>query len=295
MTEKLLNILVVLRESIDPGPPVRLGAEGEVLSSKGLRMLVNPADLCALEHALELADGGRGCVTALSIGPRRCEDQLRLALAMGAHRALRVWDESLEHADTLTEAWVLARICAVVEPDLVFSGHRLLDRGADGAPALAAALGGTACVGSAVECRKNPNSVEVLRRGDKGARQRVAAAMPCTVLFDDGTRQPRYPHHQRVTDALESPIDCWGLDRLGLAGAPVPWALHPGRFRHPRPNPVRVETPDAGLPAFERILSLLSGGIKPRQGRVHEVGAQETVKRLMKLFQEQGLLEKASP
>jgi electron transfer flavoprotein beta subunit len=51
-----------------------------------------------------------------------------------------------------------------------------------------------------------------------------------------------------------------------------------------------VVTPDANLPAFERILSLLSGGIKPRAGKVHAVSPEATVDMLLEIFKAEGLI-----
>jgi electron transfer flavoprotein beta subunit len=51
-----------------------------------------------------------------------------------------------------------------------------------------------------------------------------------------------------------------------------------------------VVTPDATLPAFERILALLSGGIKAREGKLHSVSAAETARMLFDIFQAEGLV-----
>ena len=49
-------------------------------------------------------------------------------------------------------------------------------------------------------------------------------------------------------------------------------------------------TPDANLPAFERILALLSGGLKPREGKVHAVSTEQTVEMLCNIFTAEGLI-----
>lgn len=295
---KKIEILVLLRETCDPRPPVRLAAEGAQIGQKSLRRMVNPADLCALEQALTLADGISARVRALALGPARQEDGLRLALSMGAHLALRVWDGSFEGADASAEARVLQRVCEILKPDLFFTGHRVLDRGSDAAPALAAARQGLPCMGAAVHLAFGDHSVEVLRRSDRGARQRIQSVMPCTVLFDEGCSEPRYPSQQAVWSALQASVECWGLAELGLPPGQSGEAgslLEPGRYSFPRPNPVRLVTPDANLPAFERILALLSGGISPREGRVHQLGAEEAAKRLLGIFEAQGLIREARP
>jgi electron transfer flavoprotein beta subunit len=52
---------------------------------------------------------------------------------------------------------------------------------------------------------------------------------------------------------------------------------------------VRIVTPDPQLPAFERILSLLSGGIKAREGKTHLLSAEETAAGLWRILCDEGL------
>jgi electron transfer flavoprotein beta subunit len=293
MAQTILEILVLLREVRDPRPPVRLAEEGAAIRDRGVRRIVNPADLGALEEALILADTHGARVTVASVGPDRLDDVLRLALSMGATRAIRVWDPGFQGADAVAEARVLARIVEIVGPDLFFSGNRLLDRGSDPSSALAAATLGIPYVTSAVALKMHDGALEVLRKGDKGARLRIAAPLPCAIFFEDGTRDPRYPDHQALLRSLAAPVESCGLPELGLpfwevggAGALLPAA----EYAFPRPNPLRAVTPDATLPAFERILALLSGGISAREGKMHSGSAEEIAEGLFNLLRSEGLV-----
>ncbi len=269
MTNNKLDILVLLRETADPRPPAKVTTRGAGISERGLRRVPNPADLAALEEALCLKDRTGAAVTVLAVGPERLDDTLRLAFAMGADRGIRFWDHGLEGGDAVADARVLARIIEILTPTLVFTGNRLIDRGDDPAPALAAAAAGRPCIGAAVSLALTEGGVEVLRKSDRGARQTVAAPFPCTVLFEEGTT-PRYPAIGAITASLAASVEVWELSHLGLPfwqiGA-VGAYLETAEFGVPRPDPVRVATPDATLPAFERILSLLSGGIKASGGK----------------------------
>lgn len=291
-----IDILVLLREVSDPRPPARTTARGAGVSERGLRRLPNPADLCALEEALCLKDKTAARVTVLAFGPKCLDDSLRLASSMGADRTIRCFDHGMEGGDPLAEARVLARILTILKPALLFTGNRLTDRGDDPAPALASALNGTPCISGVVSLLVKSDSLEVLRKGDRGSRQRVTAPFPCTVLCEE-TRTPRYPEVAAVIDALKAPIERWGLAELGLpfwevgaSGASLPAA----RVATPRPDPVRLVTPDPELPAYERILSLLSGGIKARGGRVQSLSAEATVSALWDLFRQEGVVPEAS-
>lgn len=293
MADKSTRILVLLREACDPKPPVRLSADGFGVDDRGLRRITNPADLSALETALQLAAQHQGTVTAVAIGPKRLNDHLRLALAMGADRAVRVWNSALQGGDAAADAHPIARLIEILQPDLVFTGNRLIDRGDDPAPALAAARLGIACVAAALSVSCRAGAVEVLRKSDRGGRQVVGTQTPCLLLCDAAGCEPRFPDQAAVMAALDRTIEVWGLPELGLPVRDVGAAgavLGKERCSFPRANPQRVVTPDPNLPAFDRILALLSGGIKPREGKVHAVSPEATVDMLLEIFKAEGLI-----
>lgn len=288
-----LTILVLLRETVDPRPPARASVRGASISERGLRRVPNPADLAALEEALYLKDTLAAAVTVLAIGPARLDDSLRVAIAMGADRAIRCWDHGMEGGDALADARVLARILSILSPTLFFSGNRLTDRGDDPVPALAAALVDQPCLTAALELAFDNNGITVLHASDRGARQMISAPLPCSVLFEE-IRTPRYPSIDDITRSLTATLESWDLASLGLpfweigaSGA----CLSDADYAVPRPDPVRLVTPDPGLPAFERILSLLSGGLKARAGKLNVLPLEQTVEGLMQIFREEGLLE----
>lgn len=288
-----LNIVVLLRETCDPQPPVRLTTDGYGVRERGLRRIINPADLAALEQALRLVDSSGGTVTVVSVGPPRLEDVLRSGLAMGAQRAIRVWDGQFQGGDAVAESRVFERILEILAPDLVLTGNRRLDCGEDPGLALAAARMGLPCVNAAVELVRRDQDLEVLRKCDRGARQRIVASLPATVLVEADCCEVRYPDQQALMQSLVQQVEVWGRSELGLTASDfgvVATLLPRGRCGFPRPNPQRVVTPDASLPAFERILALLSGGLKPRAGKLSTLSAPETVDRLVEIFAREGLL-----
>jgi electron transfer flavoprotein beta subunit len=292
MPYKDLDILVLLRETSDPRPPANVITRGAAISDRGLRRVPNPADLTALEEALTLKDRIGARVTVLVVGPARLDDTLRLACAMGADRAIRCNDHGLEGGDAVADARILARVMTILAPSLVFTGNRLTDRGDDPVPALAAAAAGLPCIPAAVSLTLTGTEIEALRKGDRGSRQTVTSPLPCLVLFDEG-RDPRYPSIEAVTGSLSSTIEKWDLAYLGLpfweTGATGAY-LAASEFGVPRPDPVRIVTPDPNLPAFERIISLLSGGIKAREGKTHSLPADATVDVIWKILSEEGLI-----
>jgi len=291
MPNDTLHILVLLRETSDPRPPARVITRGAAISERGLRRLPNPLDLAALEEALRLKEQIGARVTVLTIGPNRLDDMVRLAYAMGADRGIRLWDHDLDGGDVVADARVLGRCIDILGPSLVFTGNRLLDRGDDPVPALAAALRSMPSISAAMALTLTKDGVEVLRISDRGGRQVVTASSPCTILFGAGGTL-RYPSVDALAVALEATVEVWDTACLGLPFREIGAAgsrLASSEFNVPRPDPVRVATPDAGLPAFERILSLLSGGIKAREGRQHQLSADETADGIWRIFCEEGV------
>ncbi|MCF6179628.1 MAG: electron transfer flavoprotein subunit beta [Geopsychrobacter sp.] len=293
MSQNKLNIVVLLREACDPQPPVRLTADGYGVRERGLRRIANPADICALEQALTLAEAQNGSVTVVAIGPQRLDDLLRLALSMGAQRAVRVWNSAFKGGDAFADARLIERLVDIFKPDFMLSGHRLIDKGADPALALASAKLGIPYVTAALSVESIDGEVEVLRKCDRGARQLIGTSTPCTLLFEEGCCAPRYPTQTGLVESVEMPIEVWGEADLGLPFCELGGAgalLAKDRCSFPRQNPQRVVTPDANLPAFERILALLSGGIKPREGKLHNVSAVQTAEMLFDIFAAEGLV-----
>ena len=292
MHENKLDILVLLRESNDPRPPAGITTRGAGISERGLRRVPNPTDLAALEEALYLKDMLGARVTVLAVGPDRLDDTLRLGFSMGADRGVRFWDHGMEGGDAVADARVLARISTILAPELIFTGNRMMDRGDETVPALSAAAAGMPCVSAVVSCTPKKERIEAVRKSDRGARQTITAPFPCTVLFEE-VRTPRYPSVEKVTQSVNIAIETWDLSNLGLPfwdiGASGAY-LAVAEYGTPRPDPVRVVTPDPKLPAFERILSLLSGGIKAREGKLHLLSVDDTVAGLVQMFHEEGLL-----
>ena len=91
---------------------------------------LNEWDTFSLEAALLLREGAGGDgheVVAVTVGDEEADEGLLSCLAKGADRAVRVWDESLQDADALAVAKVLAAVIEGESPDLVLCGVQSSD------------------------------------------------------------------------------------------------------------------------------------------------------------------------
>jgi electron transfer flavoprotein beta subunit len=145
------------------------------------------------ETDLHLVAHGRalGAVTALSVGPEDAQGTLERALALGAERAVRVWDAVLGNCDYLGVAHVLAvatRRAAADAPSLVvLAGDR--GRNAIG-PATAERLS-IPHLGQVVQITLRDGRAVVRRR--EGGLVRLFAAAPPVLLCVPPPRQPETP------------------------------------------------------------------------------------------------------
>jgi electron transfer flavoprotein beta subunit len=288
-----LEIMVLLREVYDPRPPAQIAPGGMMIRERGLRRIVNPADLEALETALELQDRGLANVTTVAVGPERMEDTLRMSLAMGAKRAIRVWDYAFEVEHVLSDACLYAQLLKILQPSAAFTGARLLDRGDEPSLALAAAELGMCYCPAVVDLDLGGETITVVKKANRGGREKLSLAMPCVLLFEEGFRMPRYAGLDSILASLEAQPEIWGLPELGLSTGQTgdkAGALQVMSYGFPRPSPMRVPTPAADLPAFERIMALLSGGIRLREGKMHVGNAEETAEGLLAIFRREGLV-----
>lgn len=292
MANDELNIVVVLRQCRDPRPPACIKDGGHAINARDVRTMLNPSDLGALEKALQLKEKHGGRLTVLAIGSKSVEPHLRTGLSMGAERAVRITDRSLSGYDDAGLSRVLSRAFDILSPSLICTGNGLADRGFDPLFPLAAARSGIPCVQNVITAVVQDGGVQTLKTTDHGAGQLVRTPLPVALTFT-GRKEARYPGLDDLVQAADAPIDVWGRAELGLkfmnaAQAGVATTL--AGYGTPRPDPVRVITPDPNLPAFERILSLLAGGVTARRGEVHHLSADETADALMALFGKVGLL-----
>lgn len=182
---------------------------------------------------------GLGETVALRVGPPGAADEapLRRALALGAARAVRVWDPALQRADYLGLASALAATVRHLGCGLVVAGDR--GHGLMGPtvaerldlPHLCGVLGA-----AWIETPDGPR-LRVRRRIRAGVQElRGAAAAVLCVLGDSAADAP-----VALADAAAASIEALELEQLGLRPAELVQrrgALSPmrgGDGLHPRP------------------------------------------------------------
>ena len=86
-----MKVMVAVKRVIDYSTKIRVKADGSGVETRNVKMSMNPFDEIAIEAAVRLKEAGQATeVVAVSCGVSECQETLRLALAMGADRAILV-------------------------------------------------------------------------------------------------------------------------------------------------------------------------------------------------------------
>jgi len=172
---------------------------------------LNEWDEYALEAAVRLGENDDSVeVVTATVGPERVEETIRTALAKGADRAVRVWDDELADEtmlDPSRKAKLLAEVVEAEEPDLVLSGVQSGDvaLGATGV-ALAAQVGfGWAAVVNQFEIEEE--SVQVHRELEGGVEERTSVELPAVLTIQTGINEPRYASLRGIRQAQSKPLE----------------------------------------------------------------------------------------
>ncbi|AHG04877.1 electron transfer flavoprotein subunit beta [Halobacterium sp. DL1] len=197
---------------------------GTEIESTYLDYDLNEWDDYAVEEGVQLAEAGDDVeVVAVTIGPERAEETIRMALAKGADRAVRVWDDAIadvELLDVETKARLLGAVVEAEEPDIVLSGVQANDDsfGATGV-ALAEQVGFQwAAVVNALDTETvlDEGLASVRRELEGGVEELTDVELPAVLTIQTGINEPRYASLRGIRQAQSKEIDPQNLDDLGL-------------------------------------------------------------------------------
>jgi electron transfer flavoprotein beta subunit len=121
-----MNIVVCIKQVPDTAE-VRINPETNTLIREGVKSIINPYDLHALEAGVQIKEDIGGKVTVLSMGPPQAEDALREAISRGADDAVLLTDRAFAGSDTLATSYTLARAIEHIGADIILCGKQAID------------------------------------------------------------------------------------------------------------------------------------------------------------------------
>ncbi|MFC5971506.1 electron transfer flavoprotein subunit beta/FixA family protein [Halomarina salina] len=215
-----MKILVTVKEVAEAEDDFEI--DGLDIDERYLEYDLNEWDDYAVEEAVQIAEDGDDVeVVSVTIGPERSEETIRMALAKGADRAIRVWDDDLDSAEMLdvgAKADILAAVVEEEEPDLVFTGVQANDDafGATGV-ALAETVGFEwAAVVNDLDLDAEGGVASVHRELEGGVDEVTDVETPAVLTIQTGINEPRYASLRGIRQAQRKPLEVQELGDVGL-------------------------------------------------------------------------------
>ena len=220
---------VVCIKQVPATNEVSIDPETKRLKREGVEAVMNPFDAYALEQAVLLREEHGGEVIALSMGPKKAQEALREAIALGADTGVLLNSRAFAGSDTWATSYALAMaIRQIGNVDLVICGKQAID-------------GDTAQVGPGIAAHLDlPQATNASAMGEVTAKTVVVTRMhedgydvceldlPAVITVVKDINRPRVPTLKGRLAALNAEIIAWtevdiNADPalLGLDGSPT--------------------------------------------------------------------------
>jgi len=213
-----MKVLVGVKRVVDYAVKVRV--QNKTVDLNNIKMSLNPFCEIAVEEAVRLKEGKHAEeVVAVSIGPKRCTETLRTALAMGCDRAIHVTtDLRTDYMDL--QPYAIAKIFQkVVEKegsDLVLLGKQGIDSDCGQTGPMLAGFLGWPQVTFAANLEAAEGGIKVERETDAGTETISIPSLPAVVTCDLRLNEPRYATLPNIMKAKKKKVDTIAADSLGV-------------------------------------------------------------------------------
>ena len=204
-----MKIVVPIKQVAVADDELQLLDDGARADPDSLEWELNEWDRFSLEAAVQIRDAVESPeseVLALSVCDERAEDGLRAALASGADRAVRIWDDTLEEADPLAVARVLASAIAPESPDLVLCGAQSSDAVNSATGVALAGYLGLPRVAVVRRIELDGASAAVERELEGGVIELLRVGLPALLTVQTGINEPRYATLRAIKQARVEPL-----------------------------------------------------------------------------------------
>ncbi|MDD5594714.1 MAG: electron transfer flavoprotein subunit beta/FixA family protein [Candidatus Omnitrophica bacterium] len=223
-----MNIIVCIKQ-VPETTEVRINPETNTLIREGVKSIINPFDMYAIEEAIRLKEKFGGKVTAVSMGPPQADAALREAISLGADEGVLVCDRAFAGSDTWATSYTLSQAIKKVGAfDLIICGKQASD-------------GDTAQVGPGISTHLDipqvtyvkkieeakDNSLRVERMLEEGF-EIIETPLPALLTVVKEINEPRLPSLKGLMRAKSAKITLLtqkelNLDSqsIGLCGSPT--------------------------------------------------------------------------
>ncbi|WP_027459719.1 electron transfer flavoprotein subunit beta/FixA family protein [Deinococcus murrayi] len=209
-----MKILTLVRQV--PDAEARVKISGGQVDLEGATLVMDGMDEYGVEEALRLREGGAAVeeIVALATGPKRVEDALRTALAMGVDRAIHV--ETDQALDPIALSRVVAQVAQAEGVSLILVGGQEADWDSQALGAATAERLGWPQLTWTNELALEGDTLTGRHDVDDG-NESFRVPLPAVVTTQQGLNEPRYPTLPNIMKAKKKELRKDTLDAYGAA------------------------------------------------------------------------------
>ncbi|WP_028218042.1 electron transfer flavoprotein subunit beta/FixA family protein [Paraburkholderia oxyphila] len=213
-----MKVLVAVKRVVDANVKVRVKADKSGVDLANVKMSINPFDEIAVEEAVRLKEAGVAAeVVVVSCGTSASQETLRVALAIGADRAILV--ESKDGIEPLAVAKILKALVDKERPKLVILGKQAIDDDSNQTGQMLAALANLPQATFAAKLAIVGSKATVSREVD-GGTETLSLELPAVVTTDLRLNEPRYATLPNIMKAKKKPLETVRAEDLGVDVSP---------------------------------------------------------------------------
>jgi electron transfer flavoprotein beta subunit len=218
-----MKVLVTVNEvrSVDD----EFEIDGLAIGDRYVTADLNEWDEYAVEAAVQLSESLDDVeVVTVTIGDGDTEETIRQALAKGADRAVRIWDDALAEVsllDPATKASLLAAVAREEDPDLILTGVQSADDslGATGLTLAEQLDTEWAAVVNDLDLDAEAGVAHAHRELEGGVEELTDVQLPAVLTVQTGINDPRYASLRGIRQAQSKELAEQTLADLGLDAA----------------------------------------------------------------------------
>lgn len=223
-----MNVIVCIKQVPDT-TEVKIDPVSKNLVREGVKSIINPFDMYAIEEAVRLKEKHGGKAIVLTMGPPQAEAVLREAISLGCDEAVLVSDRAFAGSDTLATGYTLSKaIEKIKDYDVVICGKQAVDGDtAQVGPGIAATLD----IPQITYVRKIEEIKDKTIRAERATEEGyevVESSLPCLITVVKEINTPRLPSLKGKIKAKSAPVQVWKAadigaeeNRIGLKGSPT--------------------------------------------------------------------------
>ena len=259
--------------------------------------IVNPCDMVAVEEAVRIKDRELAShVILLSMGPPSTERLLRRCLAIGADKAMLLWDTDFQNADSYTTGVIIAESIRSLQYDLVLCGNKANDTAAGQVGYVIAHRLDIPVVSRVtdIQVTRDDNKLRVERKLERGNRERIEVEFPSLLAVEESLNEPRYASLPSLLTALRKDIKQYALKELEISAEEMGLKKPKTKviaMSVPRPRPKKLFTPDSSLSAAERMRLIMSGGVTEKKEELFEGNPEEVSSKFVQFLDQINIKE----